>query len=215
MMPAEVTLSHDEWLSLSDVAEMLGVHPSTVRAWANQGQLQVQRTQGGHRRFRREDVELWKISRQDKQAIPLDLLVQSALRRTRLEIGGGKLEAQGWYQKLDSEARDQYRQSGQSLLMGLLSYLASKEINMEAEARSLGYEYASRGQRCGLSSVEAVNAFLFFRNLLMESVLAFYADAGVRSPQIWAEMVKRCQDFTDHIMLTLLETYDAYQRGGR
>jgi len=160
-------------------------------------------------------VELWKISRQDKQAIPLDLLVQSALRRTRLEIGGGKLEAQGWYQKLDSEARDQYRQSGQSLLMGLLSYLASKEIDMEAEARSLGYEYASRGQRCGLSSVEAVNAFLFFRNLLMESVLAFYADAGVRWPQIWAEMVKRCQDFTEHIMLTLLETYEAYQRGGR
>jgi len=215
MMSVEVSMSQDEWLSLSDVAEMLGVHPSTVRSWANQGQLPVHRTQGGHRRFLREDVELWKISRQDQQTIPLDLMVQSALRRTRLEIGGGKLEAEAWYQKLDSEARDQYRQSGHSLLLGLMSYLASKETDMEPEARSLGYEYASRGRRCGLSSVEAVNAFLFFRNLLMDSVLAFYADAGVRTPQVWAEMIKRCQAFTDRIMLTLLETYEAYQRGAR
>ena len=205
----------DEWLSLGDVAKLVGVHPSTVRAWADQGNLPVHRTQGRHRRFRREDVEIWLHSRQAQQAIPFDLMVQSTLRRTRLEISGGKLEGESWYHKLDSEARDQYRQSGHSLLLGLIGYLSSKDPTMDAEARSLGYEYASRGRRFGLSVAEAVNAFLFFRNLLMESVLSFYENAGVRSPQVWAEMIKRCQSFTDDIMLTVLETYEAYQRGSR
>jgi excisionase family DNA binding protein len=207
--------NHDEWLSLGEVADLLGVHPSTVRSWADQGHLPVHRTQGGHRRFRRKDVEVWRHTRYTDQPIPLDLMVQNALRRTRVEIGGGRLEAELWYQKLDSEARDQYRQSGRSLLLGLMTTLSTKESDGNVEARSLGYEYASRGRRCGLSAVEAVNAFLFFRNVLFDSVLSFYQDAGVRSPQAWAEMMKRTQEFTDRIMITLLETYEAFQRGAR
>lgn len=31
----------DEWLSLSDAAEVLGVHPSTVRLWSDKGVLPV------------------------------------------------------------------------------------------------------------------------------------------------------------------------------
>ena len=209
------TTNLDEWLSLGDVAELLGVHTSTVRSWADRGHMPVHRTQGGHRRFRREDVEIWMRSRQSDQSIPVDLMVQSALRRTRLEIGGGKLESEDWYKKLDSESRDHYRQSGRSLLLGLINYLSSDGSEMDAEAKSLGYEYASRGHRCGLSSVEAVNAFLFFRNLLMESILSYYEDACIRSPSAWSEMIRKLQAFTDQIMLTLLDTYEAYLRGGR
>ena len=49
-----------EWLSLSEVAKVLGVHPSTVRNWADQGQVPVHRTTGGHRRFKKSEVELWQ-----------------------------------------------------------------------------------------------------------------------------------------------------------
>ena len=52
----------NEWLNLSEAAEILGVHPSTVRLWADQGRLPVHRTQGGHRRFKRQEVELWTQS---------------------------------------------------------------------------------------------------------------------------------------------------------
>jgi excisionase family DNA binding protein len=48
----------DEWFSLSQAAKQLGVHPSTVRAWADHGYIPSQRTQGGHRRFRRYDIEV-------------------------------------------------------------------------------------------------------------------------------------------------------------
>ena len=49
----------DEWLSLSDAAKLLGVHPSTVRLWSDKGVLPTHRTSGGHRRYRRNEVLLW------------------------------------------------------------------------------------------------------------------------------------------------------------
>jgi excisionase family DNA binding protein len=57
----------DEWLSLSDAAQFLGVHPSTVRSWSNQGALPVHRTQGGHRRYLRSEMELWLQSKRAEE----------------------------------------------------------------------------------------------------------------------------------------------------
>jgi excisionase family DNA binding protein len=206
-------MTSSQWLSLSEVATLLGVHPSTVRSWADQGHLVAHRTQGGHRRFRREDVDLW-IRTTKEQNVPVDLMVQSALRRTRLEISEGHLAGQEWYLKLNSEERDQYRTSGRSLLLGLISFLSDNTGSeaATAEARSLGYEYASRGQRCGLTVVEAVSAFLFFRNILSDAMVRFYEETAISSPQLWSQMVRRMQSFTDDILLTLLDTYQSYQR---
>ena len=50
---------NSEWMTLSEVALQLGVHPSTVRNWADQNRLPVHRTQGGHRRFKRNEMDLW------------------------------------------------------------------------------------------------------------------------------------------------------------
>jgi len=205
----------EEWLSLSQAAELLGVHPSTVRSWADQGSLPAQRTQGGHRRFRRADVEQWQRLRNENALPETNTMFYGMLRTTRLQIGEARLENQEWYRKLDDEARQQYRLSGRSLVQGLAGHLSSTGEGMEAEARSLGYEYASRGQRYGLNCVEAAHAFQFFRSTVMESVLNAYEAAGVRSPQAWTDMVRKMITFSDLIMLTLLETYESLQRGGR
>lgn len=204
-----------EWLSLSQAASLLGVHPSTVRSWADQGRLTAHRTDGGHRRFRRSDIELWLRSQKDQQ-VPADLMIQHAIRRTRMEISDGKLEDQEWYRKLDNESREQYRLSGRSLLLGLIGHLSDSSMeSASAEARSLGYEYASRGQRCGLTNVEAVSAFLYFRELLMTSMVSYYEEAGITSPKAWSEMICKSQKFTDEILVTLLGTYEAYQRNSK
>jgi excisionase family DNA binding protein len=201
-----------EWLSLSEAAEMLGVHPSTVRSWADQGRLPVHRTRGGHRRFKVSEVELCMESSRLKDVDNMDVVVQSALRRTRYEIGEGRLEGEVWYQKLDEESRAQYRRSGRYLLQGLISAMVSNQTDVDVEARSLGYEYASRGKRCGLTCSEATQAFLFFRSLLLESMYLVYENAAISSPQAWGEMFRRINAFTDLILLHLLETYEAYTR---
>jgi excisionase family DNA binding protein len=46
-----------EWLTLGQAAAFLGAAQSTVRKWADGGQLPAFYTPGGHRRFRRGDLE--------------------------------------------------------------------------------------------------------------------------------------------------------------
>jgi excisionase family DNA binding protein len=208
----------NEWLSLSKVATILGVHPSTIRNWSDQGMIPVHRTQGGHRRYLRSEVELWIESQRangDDSLADIRLAMQSALKNTRFQISEGRLNEELWYQKLDDEARQQYRASGRSLLQGLLKFLTSEHELATAEAEALGYEYASRGRRYGMNSVEATHAFLFFRNVLMESMLSVYEAAAVRSPFAWSDMFRKMGDFTDKILITIMETYEVYQRANR
>lgn len=45
------------FLSPAQVADRFGVSPAAVTRWAKDGKLPFQRTLGGQRRFRAEDVE--------------------------------------------------------------------------------------------------------------------------------------------------------------
>ncbi len=201
----------EEWLSLSDVAEMLGVHPSTVRLWSDKGVLPVHRTSGRHRRYRRAEVELWMKTSREKHIIEPASALQSAVGQVRMQIAEGRLEAEPWYQKLDENARTQYRLSGMTLVRGLMTYLASEELDAASEAYAIGYDYASRARRYGLSSVDATRAFLFFRSSLLEALVKTYQEARVPSGLAWGKMLNKMHTFTDQVLLTLLETYQAFE----
>lgn len=201
-----------EWLSLGEAAELLGIHPSTVRSWSDGGYLPVRRTRGGHRRFRRSDLELWIQSQRSGDPSPqVALLVKNALKRTRLQIGEGRLEQESWYRKLDEAAREQYRKGSRTLMHGLVGYLTTDGEAAEAEAHAIGYEYATIGRRCGLSSVDTAHAFLFFRNLLLDSMVNVFEAAAIHSPQVWGDMLRKINGFTDQVMVSLLETYEAFR----
>lgn len=195
----------DEWLSLSDAAKLLGVHPSTVRLWSDKGVLPTHRTSGGHRRYRRNEVLLWAKTAREVRAEP-ESIMHTAMKNVRVQIGEAHLESEGWYKKLDENARKQYRESGHSLFRGLMTYLAS-ENGDDFEAHAIGYEYASRARRYGLGEVDAVRALLFFRNALIESVMKVYREANILSGKAWEDMLHKMHTFTDQILVSLLETY--------
>lgn len=212
-IPTKAKGSPSDWLTLGEVAEWLGVHPSTVRNWADRGHLPSHRTQGGHRRFKRNELDLWaKSQRTSASKAEASQLVQSALGYTRLQINEGALENQDWYKKLDSTAREEYARSGRKLLQGLNKFLASEESVGQAEARAMGYDYATLGRRHSLDAVEATRAFLFFRTALQEALLASYAEAAIRSAEAWADMARKMDAFTNQVLLSLLETYQALQK---
>jgi excisionase family DNA binding protein len=195
----------DDWLSLSDAAKLLGVHPSTVRLWSDKGVLPTHRTSGGHRRYRRNEVILWAKTAREIRVEPENIM-HTAMKNVRVQIGEANLESQGWYQKLDGNARAQYRESAHSLSRGLMAYLAA-EHGDDFEAHAIGYEYASRARRYGLSAVDATRALLFFRNALIESVMKVYHEANILSGKAWEEMLHKMHTFTDQILISLLETY--------
>ena len=200
-----------DWLTLTDVAEKLGVHPSTVRLWSDKGLLPTHRTSGGHRRYLLHEVELWMQTAREKHVVePTDAL-QGAIGKIRLQVSEGRLAAEPWYQKLDADARAQYRMSGGALVRGLIGYLVSENSDENSEAFALGYEYASRARRYGLNSVEATQAFLFFRNTLLEALINAYEDARVPPGLAWGKMLNKIHAFTDQILVNLLKTYQAFE----
>jgi excisionase family DNA binding protein len=194
-----------EWVSLSEAAGLLGVHPSTVRSWADRGELPAHRTAGGHRRFRRSDIELWSASHAGAPLQDMLTVIQNAMGRTRLEVAEGRLAEQGWYRKLSESQRRSYRASARRLLSDLLRYVA--EEGREADAEALGAEYGRLGRQAGMTVAEAVEAFLFFREFLMESFFNLSTAAGTPSAPAWGEMRRRAARFTDLMLLSLIRMY--------
>jgi excisionase family DNA binding protein len=197
-----------EWLSLSDAADLLGVHPSTVRLWSDKGILPVHKTQGGHRRYKRGEILLWaeSNSKPREEALEPEGMMQEIVKNVRMQISEGRLQEESWYQKMDEDARAQYRMSARSLFQGLMTYVATNGREAESEAYAIGYEYASRARRYNLSYVDAAKAFLFFRDTLVESVIKVYTEANIPARRA-TEMYTRIHTFTDDILISLLETY--------
>ena len=49
--------SEPDWLTLGQAAKYLGVAQSTIRKWSDQGRVPAFYTPGGHRRYRRADLD--------------------------------------------------------------------------------------------------------------------------------------------------------------
>jgi excisionase family DNA binding protein len=54
-----VPTSDPDWLTLGQAAKYLGVAQSTIRKWSDQGRVPAFYTPGGHRRYRRRDLEMF------------------------------------------------------------------------------------------------------------------------------------------------------------
>jgi excisionase family DNA binding protein len=55
--PGPTRGGESEWLTLGQAARFLGVAQSTIRKWSDQGRVPAFYTPGGHRRYRRSDLE--------------------------------------------------------------------------------------------------------------------------------------------------------------
>src|SRR5260370_33285265 len=67
-----------EWLTLGQAARFLGVAQSTIRKWSDNGRVPAFYTPGGHRRYRRSDLETFldrSVPGGKLKAGPLVLLV--------------------------------------------------------------------------------------------------------------------------------------------
>lgn len=92
-----------EWLTLGQAARFLGVAQSTIRKWSDNGRVPAFYTPGGHRRYRRSDLEAF-LDRSGPggkpKSGPLVLLVDDdekvrELVRVNLEFEGYRVREAG------------------------------------------------------------------------------------------------------------------------
>jgi excisionase family DNA binding protein len=90
-----VPTTEPDWLTLGQAAKFLGVAQSTIRKWSDQGRVPAFYTPGGHRRYRRRDLEAFldRSGPGGSSAGPLVLVVDDDPRireyvRVNLELEG-------------------------------------------------------------------------------------------------------------------------------
>jgi excisionase family DNA binding protein len=200
----------EEWLSLREAAELLGMHPATVRLWADRNEIPSRRTSGGHRRFRRVDIEARLRQEAEPRPDPASLLlIQSVLGRVRFAFTDGTLNTFPWYQHFDTTARDAYRHLGRRLLDLVLRTLNSgtNVDELKQEAIALGTAYGSITCASHVPVADAVRAFLYFRTLIDDGVLQLAeVRGGNRDHDIpWIESFHQIQAITNEILPALIE----------
>ena len=191
-----------KWISLGRACEMLGVNESTLRHWADSGRLRTFRTPGGHRRFFAQDIEGFIGSSATGAVVP-----EGALSRMRRRLNRRRAGAPEMGGNFDDAARARLRVLGRRMVALASEWTAAARPRPELseEARYLGGEYGRELAAGGVGPRDAVAAFIFFRNTLLDS-LAVPSQGGTR-PDIAA--------LADEILLEIAGAYEAKPRNIR
>lgn len=219
MQQAESRQSGSRWVSLGDACRLLGVNESTLRSWADGGVIRAFRTPGGHRRFLREDL-LAAMQRAAEspsgRVMPSQTITSVTTRRIRRLIHGDRLVSFPWYEEMDEATRGRLRLFGRRLLDVTESLLERKRPSAQAldEVRVIGEEYGEALTQRGLSLRELMEAFVFFRTPLTESVRSM-ARRGSSDADALAQAWHQVETIADVIMIAMVDAYERNRNGNK
>ncbi len=194
------------WYSLTQAATLLGVHPTTLRRWADQGAIEVMVTPGGHRRFSAEALE--KCLASAKRPTSADLaLVERAVTHTRR---GLQTNPQVAGIEAPAEVRTQLRELGQQLVGITINYMARDDEGqgVPEEASEIGRAYGKLGLSCGMPLTQMLDASLYFHGQLLESSMV--ADDGSQAnPETNLRVLRRTNRLLRVVHIAIAEQYQA------
>jgi excisionase family DNA binding protein len=202
-LPAEPPPTH--WLTLREASDLLGVHQTTLRAWADKGEIPVFRTPGGHRRFRMADLRAFlqaRASQGPSTTNIVDSAVEHALTRVRQEIAN---MPGAWRSELDENRREINRERGRRLFALALNYVMRPEQRGEIlnSSRDLGRQYGREAAQQGVSLAETGRTVQFFRRQLLESVRR---DESLDPGDM--QIRQTIAQFLDEVLYAVLEGYE-------
>jgi excisionase family DNA binding protein len=206
-MPASLSANGKQWLTLTQAAKRIGVHAATLRRWADDGALPVMLTPGGHRRFSAEDVAAFAQAEHKNAppSLPADSFVERALVQTRQEIVLNPEKP--WLTAMAEDNRSRHRVLGRQLMGLTLQYISTDlvEEEMLLEARRLGHAYGQLSQTSGMDLTAALQAAMFFRDMIVETALE--TPVGAQKPANNVRLMRRINQLLNTVHLAIAETY--------
>jgi len=199
----------NEWVSLRRAAEILGVHPATVRNWADDGKLPFRRTAGKHRRFNVHDLKTYASSQGELQPLEVQVIIQNALGKTRMQVGNDNLKNTQWYTAMSAETKTHMREEGRRVLEAIREYVANGAPDEQlAQAISIGKEYAERLVDDQVSLPQALRGFFYFSDFVVNSILTWSELSQPSNSSEWATLLKQVNTFINTMLLSIVEYYE-------
>ncbi|HEY4689805.1 MAG TPA: helix-turn-helix domain-containing protein [Anaerolineae bacterium] len=191
---------------MTDAAQLMGVHPATLRAWADRGRIASQRTAGGHRRFNRAGLQGW-VDAHRSNDVGVQTLVHSVLGRLRLAME--QIDAP-WMARFDEDARRVQRELGRRLMLEIAHAVSAPGVtdSAHAAAQGLGREYAALAQARSLPLAEALRAFLFFRDTIADSLVQMSSALEPVAAPSWQVVHRQLCAFLNEVLLALVTAYE-------
>ncbi len=193
------------WVNLARACEVLGVNESTVRRWADAGQIRCFRTPGGHRRFSERD--LFDLVEGGGRR-PQRELETAAVSRIRRQLSSGSRDA-GWYEAMEGDERAALRPLGRRLVELVDDYIARRapHAEVEREVDAIGERYGAILFERGTPLSQAIQAFTFFRRSLDETAKRL-SERRRMSEQEAARGREQIAELADRVLLGLSGAYD-------
>jgi excisionase family DNA binding protein len=205
--------NRSHWVSLKEASELLGIHFTTLRKWADDGLIRVFRTPGGHRRFSVADLRHFLETRAS-HASPTDTeaFVDAAVGQVRAAIEQIRHEHTKWADAFTAEERDLTRQRGRQLFSLAIAYVLkpAQREHLLAEGRRLGQEYGIEAAMGGMPLVEAGRAVQFFRSQLSR-VVRTDGHQGLDADDVRVQSA--IDHFIDEVLYAVLTGYEKQLTG--
>ncbi len=203
---AEATRAAGEtrWVNLSRACQILGVNESTVRRWADSGEIRCFRTPGGHRRFAEGDLFAMIEGRSATHDRRLERAAVSRIRR-QLDTH----QDDEWYRQIQEAERDTVRPLGRRLVEIVGDYIAGRgnRTQLEDEVQQIGSQYGEALHSRGMPLGQAMQAFTFFRRSLDETAKQL-ADRSAMSSDDAALAREQIAGLADRVLLGLSSSYE-------
>ncbi|HML22335.1 MAG TPA: helix-turn-helix domain-containing protein [Aggregatilinea sp.] len=197
-----------EWLSLAGAAELLGVHPTTIRRWADSGKLPVHVTPGGHRRFlRKELVAQTGLDNAVDNFTTERVWNDYALVETRERLINRPEPS--WLAAFSPDHREEKRELGRRLMSIIMQHISAPDEaqSLLVEARSIAVRYAQNSEQAGLTAAEGLEATAFFRDAMTEVALQMPQVAQLET-DAQLRLLRKINQVFNVFQVALVDYYD-------
>ena len=203
---AQQALLNPWWLTLDQASKRLGVHPTTLRRWANEGAIEVFVTPGGHRRFSAEALDRFA---KEHQHTNLPARQQPAWADHAIAHARESLREQRWIVGYDESERENQRYLGRRLMGLVLQFVAhpGEDSGLMAEARLIGVQHAQNAMKNGRTLPDLLQALSFFRVTLLEVVLLETPRAGRVHTEADARLLHRIERLVGEVQAGVVELF--------
>ena len=200
------------WLTLGAASEQLGVSESTIRRWADAGEIRSYRTNGGHRRILEEDLlAIVANAGAAAAARDTDRISDIALGRVKRRITRGRQgHSLDHFATMSPDAIDRLRLLGRQVVDLFARYIASdsKKERFSEDARTIGREYGRSlvSEKVGLTA--AVATFNSMRRSLEETASQIASEAGLSAEEA-VEAVESTLELADQMLEGMASVYES------